>query len=147
MIGSALCECTGRRFPPGGNRTYYPKSRKCQADGTSGQRASNYGNHHHDVASYEDVSQVVAALVQADVFTFVKGRGTGSERGGTVEGATDLFAEGVGRIASGAPLRQYKKKSRANWGTQTWEADNDPEWDDVDALEGSAPGPGVLDEN
>lgn len=107
--------------------------------------ASSYGNQHHEVESFADVAQVCGMLVQEDVFTFTKGRGTASGDGAVVEEALDLFSEGVSRLATGAPLRQYKEKCRANWGSRVDSVNSTDthEWGESDVLESE--GPGVLD--
>lgn len=109
--------------------------------------ASSYGNQHHEVESFANVAQVCGILVQEDVFSFCKGRGTASGDGVVVEEAVDLFSAGISRLATGAPLKQYKDKCKANWSTGVDKAnsmDSIHEWDDVDALESA---PGVLDNN
>src|SRR5437588_12301513 len=105
--------------------------------------ASSYGSQHHEVDSFADVSQVCSLLTQEDVYSFKKGRGTAGGEELIVEEAIDLFAEGIGRLSTGAPLRQYKSKCRANWGLQMGDDDI---IDSVDTLESELLGPGVLED-
>ena len=106
--------------------------------------ASSYGNRHHEVESYADVAQVCGLLVQEQVFTFRKGRGTASGDNVLVDEALDLFSEGISRLSTGIPLRQYKNKCRANWGNVVSDVEGG---DTADAMESEMSGPGVLDDS
>ena len=106
--------------------------------------ASSYGSQHHEVDSFADVSQVCSLLTQEDVYLFKKGRGTAGGEGLLVEVVIDLFTEGIGRVSTGAPLRQYKSKCRANWGLNV---SKDDDLDNVDAVESESLGPGVLNDS
>ena len=106
--------------------------------------ASSYGNQHHEVDSYADVAQICKLLVQEDVFTFRKGRGTAGADDVMVEEVLDLFSEGIGRLSTGVPLRQYKNKCRASWGLGKCVDDST---EVIDAFESEVSEPGVLDES
>jgi len=78
------------------------------------------------------------------VYSFKKGRETAGREGLIVEEAINLFVEEIGRLSTGAPLRQYKSKCRANWGLNVSE---DEDLDNVNALESESWRPGVLDDS
>lgn len=95
-------------------------------------RTQDYGQHFTLLRSSNNVAHMVRTLLKEEVGIFKPGRFQDEERNIPYWQAQDLLGTGAAKLASGAPLRDYKQPARFNWCASG--SPDDPDVDDLGDL-------------